>query len=149
MWGWEQRMQLQWPLRYTGTGVDWLWKTSCYPCNKFPLFTSLKESNGKAKADTHGFSNVAGVARTRLSTATGSLRDSSSWFSAKVYSLSLCLKRYYLQGSRCLDWFVVEHVHAPVGPVLPRSSQFSLVPQGTQYPWCATRESWLIGMYSH
>ena len=40
-----------------------IWRIGCYPSSRSPLSTLLKWSNGKARANTTGSSNVAGVGR--------------------------------------------------------------------------------------
>ena len=41
-----------------------IWRISCYPSSRSPLSTLLKWSNGKARANTAGSSNITGVGRT-------------------------------------------------------------------------------------
>ena len=69
------------------------------PPPPFPLSTSLEWSIGKASADTHGSSAVAGFARMLLKTASDCLRDSGSGFSLRVDSRSLSCEWVWPQGS--------------------------------------------------
>ena len=64
-----------------------------------PISSSLEWSIGKASADTHGSSDVAGVARTLLYIASDCLRDSGSGFFLRIDSRSLSYERVWPQGS--------------------------------------------------
>ena len=64
-----------------------------------PLSTSLEWSIAMASADTHGYSDVAGVTKTLLYAASDCLRDTGSEFFLRVNSRSLSYELVWSQGS--------------------------------------------------
>ena len=65
-----------------------IWRIGYYPSSRSPLSTLLKWSNGKARANTTGYSNVAGVGRmTQTAFGTPAL-DFALRFTPEVFSIS-------------------------------------------------------------
>ena len=65
-----------------------IWRIGCCPSSKSPLSMLLKWSNGKARANTTGSSNIAGVGRTTQTVFGTPAPDFASRLTPEAFSMS-------------------------------------------------------------